>query len=471
MRSSNHDSDPPPLRRQPGDALAAERDIVIAPKTHEAIEHDEPVREGTPAPPASMSVEDVYTAGARGRAEAEARLEAASPASRSARAEEGTKPAAKHAPVKRLGHGDNPNRMVAKDSSIARFASPTPEPDRVMLLAEDHPAVVEGRTLFPGTVVRAFESPRFLVSGHNNPKLGRQFLKGPWEGMPLFQLSLEERATCPRSCLQWRSCYGSSMHLARRHDHRDPDFMPALKAEIITTARANPNGFVLRLHTLGDFYSIEYVRMWADLLDALPELRIFGYTARREDADDEESRTIAKAIRWLTEQAWDVFAIRFSGQDGPQGSIVVTESDQRDSVIMCPAQEHATAACVTCGLCSAEHAREKTIGFLLHGRKLSIGPRRPRELISDDATQGAPFLAPGAGSGEAGSAEGVTLPAPIPARRQRKAEPISAEEERRLINEAIEARGVTRCAPGYARGAESIAEQGETESFRRRAGL
>lgn len=277
--------------------------------------------------------------------------------------------APKHEPTRVLGAGDSPNRLLPRDTNIARFASPKSEPARVMTLADDHPALLKGRTLFPSTLVGAMASPRFLVSGHNNPKLGKQFRKGPWTGMPLFHVTLEERATCPRSCSLWDGCYGNSMHLARRHDHRDPAFMDALKAEVLTAARAYPKGLVVRLHTLGDFYSLEYVRLWADLIDAHPNLRVFGYTARREDADDAESRQIARAIRWLTEQAWDVFAIRFSGQDGPQGTIVVREPDARGHVIMCPAQTYATAACVTCGLCAAGEAREKTIGFLLHGRK------------------------------------------------------------------------------------------------------
>lgn len=283
-------------------------------------------------------------------------------------------PKGKHAPSKRLGHGDGANRFVAKDSTVSRFANTEAEPDRVWIMPADHVAAVEGRTMFPSSVVSTFESPRFLVSGHNNPKLGKVFRKGPWDGFPLYQVTLEERATCPRSCKQWLSCYGNSMHLARRNDHRDPDFLVALKAEVVTVARQHPDGFVVRLHTLGDFYSVEYVQLWADLLDTLPNLRCFGYTARREDEDDEESRRIAKAINWLRTEAWDLFAIRSSGSDGPMGSIVVREDDPRPTTIMCPAQKYATHACVTCGLCSSPEAKDKAIGFLLHGPKKHAAP-------------------------------------------------------------------------------------------------
>jgi hypothetical protein len=67
-------------------------------------------------------------------------------------------------------------------------------------LRQDHPAAVEGRTIFPRSVVGAADSPRLLVSGHNNSKLGKEVLRGSRAGWPIFHLTLEERATCPRSC-------------------------------------------------------------------------------------------------------------------------------------------------------------------------------------------------------------------------------------------------------------------------------
>ncbi len=273
-------------------------------------------------------------------------------------------------------------RAASKDSTLARFAGIAPDPENVLALRDDHPAILEGRTIFPNSVVGAFDSPRFLVSGHNSSKLGRDVRKGPWRGMPIFHLTLEERATCPRSCLQWATCYGNAMPYARRHDHTDPDFLPALKAEIVTLARQHRDGFAVRLHSLGDFYSVAYVQMWADLLDALPNLRCFGYTARREDADDEESRRIAKAVRWLTDQAWDVFAIRMSGRGGPQGAVVVDSAAEAGDAILCPAQTHRTEACATCALCWSSAAHDKAIAFLRHGMKR-------RQARVDRPTQGA----------------------------------------------------------------------------------
>ncbi|HRE45180.1 MAG TPA: hypothetical protein PKY87_14585 [Terricaulis sp.] len=261
-------------------------------------------------------------------------------------------------------------RLREHGGALRRFTSASLAPEDAIGLREDHPALSEARSIFPHSVDGAMASKRFLVSGHNNPKLGAKVLKGPWKDYPIFHLTLEERATCPRSCQQWATCYGNAMPMARRHDFRDPRFLELLRAEVLTVARANPGGFVVRLHTLGDFFSVDYVRLWADLLDELPNLRVFGYTARREDADDDESRLIARALRWLTEQAWDVFAIRFSGDAAPQGSIVIDDlaavADD-PAVIVCPAQQELTDACATCGLCWSAAAREKTIAFIRHG--------------------------------------------------------------------------------------------------------
>lgn len=251
---------------------------------------------------------------------------------------------------------------------LARFVQFKTEPGRAIGLPEGHSATEDARTLFPSRVET--EAKRYLISGHNNAKIGREVLKGEWAGYPIFTLTLEERATCPRSCLQWRTCYGNAMPWPHRWDHRDPHFLDHLRAEAITLARQHPDGLVVRLHVLGDFYSMAYLRMWVELLDRFPQLHIYGYTARREDADDPESRAIAQGIRRVSEAAWDQFAIRLSrGEPGRDHSIVVDSDPGRPDVIVCPAQLEKTTTCGTCGLCWSPAARDRTIAFLRHGIK------------------------------------------------------------------------------------------------------
>lgn len=259
------------------------------------------------------------------------------------------------------------SRLREAGGTHARFVGFKVDPDRVRGLAADHPAVTEGRTLFPGNVVGPWESPRLLVSGHNNPKTGKKVIKGPWAGMPIYTLTLEERKTCPKSCAQWRTCYGNTMQWPRRNDALHEDFIAALAAEAITKGREHPQGFVVRLHVLGDFYSPVYVRVWRHLMGLLPMLHVWGYTARHDD-DDDLSREIALEIEDLNRDYPDRWVIRTSHREpGPMRSIVVRRDPGHPDIIVCPAQTEATAACSTCGLCWAPAARDKTIAFLLHG--------------------------------------------------------------------------------------------------------
>lgn len=270
--------------------------------------------------------------------------------------------------------------MVAHRSSVSRFAAKAIEPERVVPLPASHPALSEGRTIFMKTVSPSRESPRFLISGHSNTKLGKAVTKGPLAGYAIYQLSLEERATCPRSCQQWASCYGNSMPFARRHTP-DADFERLLSAEVATLCRTHPDGLLVRLHVLGDFYSVGYVYLWAALIAEFPQLTVFGYTSRRTDDADPETVRIARAIKVLTDGAWNRFAIRTSGDGNPERSqaVVVDEDPDEPGTIVCPAQTKATEACASCGLCWAPGARDKTIAFLRHGRKLR-GPKVANDL-------------------------------------------------------------------------------------------
>lgn len=261
---------------------------------------------------------------------------------------------------------------------------PDSDPKQVKGLADDHPAVTEGRTLFPTTVVAPFDSPRLLVSGHNSRKLGKQVVKGPWKGMPIYQLTLEERATCDRSCEFWKICYGNAMHMARRHKH-GPALEKGLHSELGLLQRQYPKGFVVRLHVLGDFYSVEYVQLWRKWLQEFPALRVFGYTGRPRDSE------IGKAIKSLTDKHWYRFAIRFSEAGSkPQGATVIFRKPESAVVpegLVCPYDSGATECCATCGLCWAESARDKTIVFVAHGNTNAGRPRKPAPAEPDVLTR------------------------------------------------------------------------------------
>lgn len=227
-----------------------------------------------------------------------------------------------------------------------------------MKLKPNHPAAIEGRSIHP----KSLKDPvNVLKSVASNKKLGngsQWITKGKWRGMPMFSLTLEERATCPRTCHHWQDCYGNNMAFA----HRFPagkQLEDRLRVEVAELARIHKNGFVVRLHVLGDFYSREYVNLWDELLFEYPNLKVFGYTARTE-LDPIGSR-IFEMARYYTKSYESRFAIRQSMKDAViPWSAVETPNEHS---ITCPEQTGKTQACITCGLCWSVR---RPIHFLNH---------------------------------------------------------------------------------------------------------
>ena len=217
------------------------------------------------------------------------------------------------------------------------------------------PAYRYGRSIFSSRVFDPDEVQRVLKDGHQSRKIGRFVTKGARRGWPIFTLTLEERATCPRSCKAWAICYGNNMQAAERITAGE-QLLEALGRELEALQGQHPGGFMVRLHILGDFYSEEYVRFWTSALDRFPALHVFGFTAH-----DPESE-IGKLLFDLAADHWDRFAVRFSGFMSPVlGSHLLPHA--HEEAIPCPAQTGATECCATCALCW--HSR-RSISFAVH---------------------------------------------------------------------------------------------------------
>jgi len=247
------------------------------------------------------------------------------------------------------------SQRYASGGSLRRFASIAPKGHRIHL-ADDHPALVEGRTLFPSRVEAPEDRPRLLVSGVNSRKIGRKVTKGRMRGFPIFTLTLEERATCPRSCVEWRTCYGNGMNWGRRIKH-GPTFERMLWDELAAKQGEHPNGFLVRLHILGDFYSVQYAELWAHALEEYPALNIFGYTAR--DPASDIGSVIAELIGTQPER----FHVRFSGWGGPRNGAIVVDHAEETEHLICPAQQGKVECCAACAFC---WHTDKTLAFLRH---------------------------------------------------------------------------------------------------------
>jgi len=215
-------------------------------------------------------------------------------------------------------------------------------------------------TRYPTRVLKVAQQKALLVTGHNNVKIGRDVRIGKLKGYWLYTLSLEERATCPTSCGHWRDCYGNNMPFAKRIDHRDPLFLPTLEQEVAKRLGVrNRPGIIVRLHALGDFYSVEYVEFWGKLLTMFPKLVIFGYTAR--DPADEIGAAVNRLIDTFPGRAM----MRFSGGSTATRCAVSipTVDDCPPGAFVCPDQTGQFDGCGKCGAC---WSTLKNVGFADH---------------------------------------------------------------------------------------------------------
>lgn len=232
------------------------------------------------------------------------------------------------------------------------------KPGSPLILGPGHPAVVEGRSLFTKSANNGRGRGRVLISGLNQRKIGRRIQKGAWSGFEVYTLTLEERKTCPRSCAEYLSCYGNHMPWSMRLQAGE-ELEHKIEKELGELQNKHQHGFVVRLHILGDFYSVEYVQRWTYWLDRFPALHVFGYTARGY------KDPIGIAVRDLARRRWDRFAVRSSNRalGAHPASIVIEDPAQAVNAIVCPAQTDKTACCSTCALC---WSTPKTIAFLRH---------------------------------------------------------------------------------------------------------
>jgi hypothetical protein len=240
-----------------------------------------------------------------------------------------------------------------------------------MELTKTQIAIGAGKTVFGNKVKSVLDGmgkTEKLLKFSTNKKLGKKVRKGKYKGFPIVTLTLEERKTCPSSCAHWADCYGNNMPFATRYDV-GPEFENMLELELKELQRKYPNGFLVRLHILGDFYSVSYVAKWAKWLTMFPALHIYGYTANNPKALDKKEQAIGLAIKTIRDNANGRFAIRFSGNFDDMFS--ANSMDDKRSIeqvanknaFICPVQLDKTDDCGTCGLCWSSN---KTVTFITH---------------------------------------------------------------------------------------------------------
>lgn len=251
-------------------------------------------------------------------------------------------------------------RKVESVKDRRRFkTTPVPMGDPA-LLAE---ASATGTT-FPTRVFQPSPDFPVLIDGSSNSKIGGDVLIGALKGAKIYTLTLEERATCPTSCLLWRGCYGNTMLHPRRWRH-GPDLEAQLEREAHELVRRDGRVLV-RLHVLGDFYSTEYVALWERLLLDLPKLHVFGFSAWPEKSE------IGAAIAAMRAAYPEQWFIRTSGRTGSWGAFTVdfpTAKKQIGDAIVCPEQRDAMDGGkhgTHCGTCAFCWSCDKPLAFVEH---------------------------------------------------------------------------------------------------------
>ena len=222
-------------------------------------------------------------------------------------------------------------------------------------------AVLENRTIFRKNVKNPKDSQPVLKRADNNQKLGNGnyiIRKGKWAGFPLFYLTLEERKTCPTYCQFYSNCYGNNMYLAKRYKH-GLELTQQIEKELNQLFSKYEN-IVIRLHVLGDFYSVSYVKFWNKMLKKYPGLHIFGYTARTKGEIYKEISVLNNifservVIRYSTNRSYN-FVAKYHSYAASEGF--------SGNYFQCPEQIGKVNSCIDCAAC---WQTTKTVKFLTH---------------------------------------------------------------------------------------------------------
>ena len=230
-------------------------------------------------------------------------------------------------------------------------------------LASDHNAIVNSTTLYQKNIHEVDSYPHKVIKASTNKKLGRKVLRGKLNGYPMYTLTLVERETCTDACEHWADCYGNNMPFG--HRFKTKGLMPRLKLELDALDKKHPNGYLVRLHILGDFYSVLYVKFWETQLRNRPALNIYGYSRHHYGSTNtsKPSRDIGQALLDLRNSiGFERFAVRFSSLPSDNLS-ANTEHNSTANAITCLVQVDKSDSCGDCTLC---WTTKKPITFLDH---------------------------------------------------------------------------------------------------------
>ena len=217
-------------------------------------------------------------------------------------------------------------------------------------------------TMFPNARRTAEDCTTGVLKVSRNKKISKDKLpmirKGEFKGYVIFTLTLEERATCPRYCFHWDDCYGNNMAFAHRFNAGQA-LENSIEREIAEHCSIY-KGVIVRLHVLGDFYSVPYVELWQSLLARPSNLAVWGFTGYRP------TDPIGLSLAKVRQQFGTRFSVRFSNAPDEIFSANSTEVAEEESgkSAVCPEQTGKTESCATCTFCWSAQTRQ--VLFLTH---------------------------------------------------------------------------------------------------------
>lgn len=243
---------------------------------------------------------------------------------------------------------------------LRRFTEHTAPLTAVKALPWWHKALQRGESMYQKRVTAVSDTDRVFIDAVNNRKIGAVVQKGRLQGFHVYTLTLQERKTCPASCKLWSCCYGNNMNWPKRIQH-GPDLEKRIPRELKQLQQKHPQGYLVRLHVLGDFYSVRYVELWEKWLKRFPALHVYGYTQWGPRTE------IGAAVSRLRREQWERFSVRTSNAGLKRyGSDTIMSQPSGPTVgdsIVCPVETNKSDSCAECGLC---WNTKRSIVFVLH---------------------------------------------------------------------------------------------------------
>jgi hypothetical protein len=229
-----------------------------------------------------------------------------------------------------------------------------------------------GHTVYTANVVNFAVGDREpLKPAKDNGKLhSNVVVRGQFAGYHMYSLTLEERATCSPKCGQLKTCYGNNMPFAKRYNVT-PELLAAVDAQLAKLTRKGRR-ILLRLHILGDFFSVEYINFWRSMLIKYPTVSAFGYT--HWPIITQQGREVERLVKAMPGR----FNIKYSADHAKQfplldlytlgGTIVVKDwVDAPKGWIKCPAQMAADRGiALGCAECGIACATTSNVAFVEH---------------------------------------------------------------------------------------------------------